>query len=193
MKKFAIGLVIVLLLSFVAAIIAQCTNGFTSSPKSFAVIYNGKYILNDKSGLSVSEGDTFEVKHYGDDARIDVTITPLKLNEDYIFEIAGREYSWNNDVMRSKNISKYTSVAVAIDQDKNTIRLVGGFRAILQAFATGEGVDGEVKILNVLPQTDMFQMDIKSGDSAIRLGCQLYSNITGIAIDNSSIIFGELK
>ena len=189
MKKFAFTLIVVVVLSFCVAVISQCTNGFTNSPKSFALIYDGNRILNDKSNIRLSVGDTLEVRHYGDDSKIDVSIIPLKVNGDYMFELGDREYSWNNDVVSSKNAYKYLSVAVAIDQDNNKIKIVKGFRDILQAYATGEGVDGEVKLLNVLPREDMFTVSVTTGDSTIKLGSIIYSAVGSISLNEKGIIW----
>lgn len=189
MKKFAITLIVVVIISFVVAVISQCTNGFTNSPKSFAILYDGNRILNDKSNVQLSVGDTLEIRHYGDDSKIDVAITPLKVNGDYMFEIDGREYSWNNDVVSSKNASKYLTVSVAIDQAKNTVKIVKGFRDMLQAYATGEGVEGEVKLINPLPQEDMFIVAVTTGESTIKLSGMLYSAVSEISLNAKGVIF----
>lgn len=189
MKKFAIVAIVIILIAFITAIIAVATNNFTASPKTFAIVYEDKRILNDKSNLKFSAGDILEIKHYGDDAKIDVTITPLKVYGDYTFEIGDREYSWNNDVVSSKNASKYLTVSVAIDQAKNTVKIVKGFRDMLQAYATGEGVEGEVKLINPLPQEDMFIVAVTTGESTIKLSGMLYSAVSEISLNAKGVIF----
>lgn len=189
MRKFAIGAIVVILLAFVTAIISVATNNFTASPKTFAIVYEDKRILNDKSGLRFSMGDTLEIKPYGDDAKINVTISPLKLDEDYTFEIGGREYSWNNDVALSKNVSKYLNVFVAIDQAHNTVKIAKGFKDMLQAYATGEGIEGEVKLSNTLPQEDMFVISVTAGESTIKLSGMLYSQVASISLNTKGVIF----
>ncbi len=190
MRKFAIGAIVIILLAFITAVIFVATNNFTVAPKTFAIVYEDKRILNDKSGLKFSTGDTFEIKHYGDDAKIDVTIMTLKVYGDYMFEIGDREYSWNNDVVLSKNAYKYLNVFVEIDQEHNTIKIVNGIRDMLQAYATGEGVEGEVKLINPLPQEDMFVVAVTTGESTIKLSGMLYSDISGSSLDTKGVILG---
>lgn len=183
MRKVVIGAIVIILLAFITAVIFVATNNFTIAPKTFAIVYEDKRILNDKSELKFSTGDTLELKPYGDDAEIDVTITMLKVYGDYMFEIGDREYSWNNDVVLSKNAYKYLNVLVAIDQEQNTIKIVNGIRDMLEAYATGEGVEGEVKLINPLPQEDMFVLAVTTGDNTINLSCMLYSAVSGISLD----------
>lgn len=188
MRKIIGWILVALILSFAAALIFSLTNGFTSDIKSFAVMRGENYILNDTSGILLVEEETFTIKHYSGDSDISAKIYPMNLSEDYRFEVDGHEYSWNKDVIpRVKDFSDY--VDITVNQKDNTVKIVGKPSTFLQRYAE-KGANGKTtKLLDTLPDEDMFRLEITSGGATITLKCRLAAQATGIVFSDSGIYF----
>ena len=179
--------VIVIASAFVAALIYTLTDGFKSDVKKFMLIEDGgKYILSDESGATIYDSATLEVHHYDGDADISAKIVPVKVSEDYRFTVSGYEYSWNNDVVRAKaDFTKYFSVR--IDQTKNTVTVSGRLQKALTAYA--EALGGTLDSMQGVPPSDMFNLEVSSGGSAIRYGFNILVKIEKITFSENGLKF----
>ena len=184
--RIVLTVVLVAVIAFIAALVYTLTNGFSSDVKSFMLIRDGEYILSDVSGVTICEGETFDVYHYDDDEKISAKIVPIEIEGDYNFTIDGYEYSWNADVVRYvKDFSSY--FAIAIDQDKNTVSISGPLKSALEKYAASLG--GTLGGMQPLPSSDLFRIEISSDGSTIGLGCNMTSRVAGICLSQSILSF----
>lgn len=184
-KNFIGWLFVLLFLAMGATFLYRLTNGFKSGVKSFYLSRNGEKILNDQDGICVYAGDVFSVVHYGDDEQFNVKIQPLEVNGDWYFTVNGNyDYSWNNDVV--PNVSDFTRYFnVQLSQEDNAFCVNN---ALLTALKLWLDTDNVV-ITDPSPSTDLFRMDITSGDSTIILKGKFVSYATGISLQGNGLTF----
>ena len=164
-----IGLIIVCAFAGIAAGIYFVTHGLKDDVKvkPFVVIRNEEYILSDVKGLSFSEKETLFVKHIAGDDEISVQFTPIELEEDYQFEVDGKKYSWNLDIVRH-SAAFITGFTLIVDQELNCVTVEGGLLSAIESYAQQSGLTEKVFLDNI-PQTDMFRLDITTAGSTISL------------------------
>ena len=167
--RFLIGIMVVCFFAGISAGIYFLTDGLKKdvAVKPFVVIRNDEYILSDTKGLSFSGKETFFVKHYVEDDEISVQLKPIELKEDYTFEIDGKIYSWNSDVVRYASIF-ITGFTLAIDQELNEVTVEGSLLSGIKAYAKQADLLGKVFLDNI-PKADMFRLSITTAGSKIDL------------------------
>ena len=180
--KIILVIVIAVIIAVVSALVYTLTNGFTSDAKRFMLIRDGEYILADAQGVSIYGGETFEVYHYDDDDDISVNIIPLEVENDFMFTLSGYDYSWNNDVVRySEDFTQYFTIE--IDQEENTIKLLGRMQTVLQNYANP--LNGTLERMQGLPASDMFRLSVTTDKSTLSLDFRILAPVESITFSDN--------
>ena len=163
-------------------LISTITDGFTSSNnRSFGVIVAGTEYREDAQGLSFSQGETLQIKHYEGDEKIKLKVTAVAVPRDWDFKVGGTWHSWNQNVARkSADLTEYFDIK--IDQDANTITINGTISGMLSGFYNGS----KITLPNLLPTSNMLCLEIKSGDT-LKLYGNVHAKATGITLSDDNI------
>ena len=180
MKNFLQTLAIFLAFVVLVGLISTITDGFTSSNnRNFGVIVADTEYREDAQGLSFSQGETLQIKHYEGDEKIKLKVTAVAVPRDWDFKVGGTWHSWNQSVARkSADLTEYFDIK--IDQDANIITINGTISGMLSGYYNGS----EITLPNKLPTSNMLCLEIKSGDT-LKLYGNLYATTTGISLDDS--------
>ncbi len=187
-KKSRAGTVIatiaaILILALVVGLIYKLTNGFNSDPKTFAVEHNGKLIVNDETGVSVSSGDTFTIKRLTNKSQdYDIKIYAAGTEEtDFTFTIGAEEYSWYGDLVKPK---VELTGGFTIKKDGDSFNITGGLRSALENYAAGLGIG----MPETIPAGDRFRMEITVGKSVMKIGFTIAAKVTGVTLPGNLIV-----
>ena len=180
--------IILLVIIFFTGVLFNATNGFTTALKSFHVIYNEEYILNNENGLFIKEGDVFEVKQYSDSSEaISVEIYAIKsAAKNTNFTYSGLTTSWNESVANKKVTQAFDIKIEQPSGSKNGMVTVvsGDVIDVIKSFV-GEQEISLDKYFSI--KEDMFRMVITVGDEQMTLDFSVQMEALGVYFKNGLV------
>ena len=171
-----------LLLGFVALCVSLIAWVINGGLNEFTVTYNDTTYTQSTENISIVQSGTFTVNYKDKDTDdIKVKLTAVELYEDFYFQSEGKTYSWNVNVARSK-IGNFTEcVDITIDNVNNTVTVKG---SITEALKKAGNTD-DIMLLSTLPNEDMFNLEITSGNTTINIGCRIQSPVSQIVLQDN--------
>lgn len=155
----------------------------------FTVTYNDTTYTQSTENISIIQSGTFTVDYKDKDTDdIKVKLTAVELYEDFYFQSEGKTYSWNANVVRSK-IENFTDfVDITIDNVNNTVTIKGSLTEALKK----AGNTDDITLLSTLPNEDMFNLEITSGNTTINIGCCIQSPVSQIVLQDNLQISAQV-
>lgn len=187
-----IGIILVLLLvAGLVAVIHKFTNGFNEDFKTFYVEHEGIQILSENSEMTFTKGKThrFDVKYTFDTGQAEardysVEIVP-NAEQDFEYTVDGETYLYSKagDLSAAFSLKKQATYFEITTTDGMTLQ------SVLERCHTGQTVEvpADAEKGNAYP----YQLIVSSynGNVSYRIAFDLGTDVTGITLDPSQIIF----
>lgn len=169
-----------------------------SGEVSFTVEYQDKTITSSTNNVVFTSSETFIVTQHGGESEISVAIyaKPADFTIDWAKKVDGNlveqsAINWKN--MSGENASTdfthcFSSGAdeelvKKLSDNKYEINVVGTMKTVLENyFQPYEILQG----MSAIPETDMFYMQIKSGEEALNIGFRVYAPVESITLPQLS-------
>lgn len=190
--KSGFGWIIAVILCAVVSFAAvfHFTGGFeTMSVTNFAIIRNGDYILANRTGLTITKGETLEIKQFDSDEKIEVEIFALRNDaSDLSFTYGGKTYTWNEGFVSGDYRDVTDKFDVQVEQsnggENGSITINGSVRSVLNAYV-GDNIEFETSDMRGV----FFRMVVTVGAASISLDFDVYVPVEGVDIDTGEYIF----
>ncbi|MBO5328605.1 MAG: hypothetical protein J6B04_05490 [Clostridia bacterium] len=169
---------VILLFGIVTAIIALRQNG--NALKTFAVKINGGDVITENVDDYEMPGDV-EIKIYSLNSDIGVYIFAKETNADFAFELGGQTHSWNALVNSQRDLSD--GFHLEAKSDGFTFKTSSLENILTAEFGEPVKVDN-----TAVPQTDLFDLIVFSGDTQIVISFHT-TLVTSITLTPDFIIF----
>ena len=187
-----IGIILVLLLvAGLVAVIYKFTNGFNEDFKTFYVEYEGKQILSENSEVTFTEGKThrFDVKYTFDTGQTEardysVEIVP-NAEQDFEYTVDGETYLYSKagDLSAAFGLKKQKSYFEITLREDMTIQ------SVLETVRPGQQVKVPEDASDGNPFPYALIVSSYNGNVSYRIAFDLGTDVTGITLDPSQIIF----
>lgn len=161
--------------------------GESAENTKFSVEVQGKTYETSTGGLVFTDSETFSLVYSGADSEISAKIKTKKLSNDYVIsaqktvdgETQSSEYRWNTD-FPPEDMTSYFDVAV--DQSANTVTVNGTMKDAVTRYLKRRG--WETIVFPNVPASDMFVLELQSGDAMMALGFHVYASVYSIDVPN---------
>ena len=187
-----IGIILVLLLvAGLVAVIYKFTNGFNEDFKTFYVEHEGKQILSENSEMTFTEGKThrFDVKYTFDTGQTEardysVEIVP-NAEQDFEYTVDGETYLYSKagDLSAAFSFKKQKSYFEITLREDMTIQ------SVLETVYPGQQVEVPETAADENPFPYTLIVSSYNGNVSYRIAFDLGTDVTGITLDPSQIIF----
>ena len=187
-----IGIILVLLLvAGLVAVIYKFTNGFNEDFKTFYVEYDGEQILSENSAMTFTEGKThrFDVKYTFDTGQTEardysVEIVP-NVEKDFEYTVDGETYLYSKagDLSAAFALNKQDSYFAITLREDMTIQ------SVLETVYPGQQVEVPETAADENPFPYTLIVSSYNGNVSYRIAFDLGTDVTGITLDPSQIIF----
>ena len=187
-----IGIILVLLLvAGLVAVIYKFTNGFNEDFKTFYVEHDGEQILSENSAMTFTEGKThrFDVKYTFDTGQTEardysVEIVP-NVEKDFEYTVDGETYLYSKagDLSAAFALNKQDSYFAITLREDMTIQ------SVLETVYPGQQVEVPETAADENPFPYMLIVSSYNGNVSYRIAFDLGTDVTGITLDPSQIIF----
>lgn len=187
-----IGIILVLLLvAGLVAVLYKFTNGFNEGFKTFYVEHDGEQILSENSEMTFTKGKThrFDVKYTFDTQQSEtrdysVEIVP-NAEQDFEYTVDGETYLYSKagDLSAAFSLKKQKSYFEITLREDMTVQ------SVLETVHPGQQVKvpGTAADENPFPYTLI--VSSYNGNVSYRIAFDLGTDVTGITLDPSQIIF----
>lgn len=187
-----IGIILVLLLAAgLVAVIYKFTNGFNEDFKTFYVEHEGKQILSENSEMTFTEGKThrFDVKYTFDTGQAEardysVEIVP-NAEQDFEYTVDGETYLYS----KTGELSAAFSLKKQKSYFEITLREDMTIQSVLETVYPGQQVEVPETAADENPFPYTLIVSSYNGNVSYRIAFDLGTDVTGITLDPSQIIF----
>lgn len=187
-----IGIILVLLLAAgLVAVIYKFTNGFNEDFKTFYVEHEGKQILSENSETTFTKGKThrFDVKYTFDTGQTEardysVEIVP-NAEQDFEYTVDGETYLYSQagDLSAAFSLKKQKSYFEITLREDMTVQ------SVLETVYPGQQVKVPETAADENPFPYTLIVSSYNGNVSYRIAFDLGTDVTGITLDPSQIIF----
>ena len=187
-----IGIILVLLLAAgLVAVIYKFTNGFNEDFKTFYVEHEGKQILSENSEMTFTKGKThrFDVKYTFDTQQSEtrdysVEIVP-NAEQDFEYTVDGETYLYS----KAGDLSSAFSLKKQKSYFEITLREDMTIQSVLETVYPGQQVEVPETAADENPFPYTLIVSSYNGNVSYRIAFDLGTDVTGITLDPSQIIF----
>lgn len=187
-----IGIILVLLLAAgLVAVIYKFTNGFNEDFKTFYVEHEGEQILSENSEMTFTEGKThrFDVKYTFDTGQAEardysVEIVP-NAEQDFEYTVDGETYLYS----KTGELSAAFSLKKQKSYFEITLREDMTIQSVLETVYPGQQVEVPETAADENPFPYTLIVSSYNGNVSYRIAFDLGTDVTGITLDPSQIIF----
>ena len=187
-----IGIILVLLLAAgLVAVIYKFTNGFNEDFKTFYVEHEGKQILSENSEMTFTKGKThrFDVKYTFDTQQSEtrdysVEIVP-NAEQDFEYTVDGEPHLFS----RAGDLSAAFSLKKQKSYFEITLREDMTIQSVLETVYPGQQVEVPETAADENPFPYTLIVSSYNGNVSYRIAFDLGTDVTGITLDPSQIIF----
>lgn len=187
-----IGIILVLLLAAgLVAVIYKFTNGFNEDFKTFYVEHEGKQILSENSEMTFTKGKThrFDVKYTFDTGQAEARdysgeIVP-NAEQDFEYTVDGETYLYS----KTGELSAAFSLKKQKSYFEITLREDMTIQSVLETVYPGQQVEVPETAADENPFPYTLIVSSYNGNVSYRIAFDLGTDVTGITLDPSQIIF----
>ncbi|MBQ3506873.1 MAG: hypothetical protein IJA89_08910 [Clostridia bacterium] len=164
-----------------------------SGEVSFTVEYQDKTITSSTNNVVFTSSETFIVTQHGGESEISVAIyaKPAEYTATYTVKngdtVKETDMSWKNmgdiDFTHCFSSGANEELVKNLGDNKYEINVIGTMKSVLDEYLSDFQM---LTAMSAIPETDMFYMQIKSGEEALNIGFRVYAPVESITLPQLS-------